>query len=169
MKKLLFGIITLLLVCLCLPADLPAQLTMNPNGQYLYYTYTFVTSRAYAGSRTDTIPNSSYGNWFQSTTQSTRLGGASHITLEIDPADSMYAVVYVDELKAGTWTNILEDSIATATGVAKEFAVRSQNSEKTAILGGSFRARIYTPAWHTQGVADATDSPTYTGKWLWKP
>ena len=86
MKTKYFIGAALLLLLMVIPLIAPAQMTMNPNGQYLYYKYTFINDRSYADGKTDTIPNSAYGLWYASTTVSTRLGGASYITLEIDPA-----------------------------------------------------------------------------------
>jgi hypothetical protein len=169
MKKIYFGLILTVLFVLLLVPPVQAQQTMDPNSFKMYYQHSLVTTRSYANSTTDTIPNLVINHWTQATHKTDRLGGASYLTLKINPADSMYAVVYIDELIDGTYTNILQDSILTATGVAKEFVVRSQNAEKTGSLTGSFRARINFPAWHTQGVADATDNPTYDADWDWKP
>jgi hypothetical protein len=169
MKKILFSIIFLVLLVSLVAPQMQAQQTADPARYKLYYTHPVVTTRSYATTTTDTIPNLVINHWNEATDQSDILGAASFASLQITCTDSMYALVYVDELIGSTWTAILTDSITTATATTKEFPLRSQAASSTAKLGGKFRERIYFPTWHTQGVADATDSPTYTAKWLWKP
>jgi hypothetical protein len=138
---------------------------MNPNGQRFYYTHILASARAYADNTTDTLPNAAINFWYAATTQSTRIGGCSFASLQLVSLDSMYAVVYIDELIGSTYTNVLQDSIITAAAYTQEFSLRSQNAEKSTKLGGRFLVRIKFPAWRTQG----TSSATYTAKWLWKP
>ena len=166
-----FGILTILLCMFIVSENIQAQQTLNPNGQILYYRANLIgtdTARAYANTTTDTLPNLIYGHWAQAPTQSYALGGASFVTLRISCKDSLYAVIYVDELIGATWTAIVTDSIVSAvnTGVAaKEFTVRSQATETTAKLGGRFRVRLVFPNYRTQGVSNAY----YKADFLWKP
>jgi hypothetical protein len=163
----LIGVFLLTLIACFIP-PLQAQQSVDPDRYKLYYTHPLVTDRAYANSTTDTIPNLVINHWAQAAHQKDRLGAASMLTLQITCEDSMYALVYVDELIGTVWTAVLTDSILSAVAYTKEFSLRSQAASSTAKLGGQFRARIYFPAWHTQGVADAVDSPLYTATWLWK-
>ncbi len=166
MKRTIFAVF-LIILCVCAfvqPAV--AQRAENPANYDLYNYYTLVSGKSYAASQTDTLPQPPAAT---GTSVGTKLGGASAFSFYIDPADSMYAVIYIDEYTAGAWSNILEDSIETTSGAIKEFPIRNQDTTRTYRIGSTYRARIYTVPWHTQGVADATDSPTYIARWYWKP
>ena len=158
----------LALLALGMVSPVQAQAVVNPNGQTLYYSDPLVSARSYAKNTTDTIPNLVINHWAQAGKQKSILGGASFVTLQIACLDSMYCVIYVDELIGSTWTALAADSVVTATAKTQEIIVRSQYSERTGKLGGAFRARLVFPAYRTQGVADAKDNPMYTAKFLWK-
>lgn len=141
-----------------------AQQSADPDRYKIYYFYDFVKTRSVNATTCDTIPNLVANHWAQAAKQSIQLGAASLLSLQLTCTDSMYAVVYVDELIGRVWTNILQDSILTDTSYTQEFAVRSTTVEKTTKLGGQFRCRIAFPDWHTQAYIGY-----YTATWLWKP
>jgi hypothetical protein len=170
MKKIILGVMLAVLMIALIAPQVQAQQSANVNSYKLYYETTIVSARSYLTNTTDTIPNLVISHWAQATVQSHKLGGASMIVLRITPLDSMYSVVYVDEKIGAAWTNIMQDSILTASADSvKEFPIRTTTVEKTLRMGGEYRVRIKFPAWHTQGLPDATDQPTYTAEWLWKP
>jgi hypothetical protein len=167
MKRSLFTVLLFVLIALAVVPPAIAQNNENPANYALYNYYTLASGKSYANNQTDTLPQPPAATGIS---VGTKLGGASRLSLQITPLDSMYSVVYVDEKIGTKWTNILQDSVLTATADSvKEFVIRSTTIEKTAKTGGTYRMRLNCPAWHTQGLPDATDNPTYTVKWLWKP
>ena len=163
-------IITVMLVALIALAFVPpagAQTNQNPANYALYNYYTLASGKTYANNQTDTLPQPPAAT---GTRVGTKLGGASFLVLQITPLDSMYAVVYVDEYVGTKWTNILQDSVVTATvDSVKEFPIRTNLIERSQRLSAKYSVRIVCPAWRTQGVTNGVKSATYTARWLWKP
>jgi len=167
MKRIIFTALLIVLMVLAFVPPAIGQSNENPANYALYNYYTLVSGKSYANSQTDTLPQPPAAT---GTSVGTKIGGASFLALQITPLDSMYSVIYVDEYVGKHWTNIFQDSVLTASADSvKEFPIRTRTVEKTTKLGGTYRVRIKCPAWHTQGLPDATDNPTYTLRWLWKP
>lgn len=163
MKRIAVFLIAALAVLVSLPDLGNAQTSATPSLNNTLYSYTLASSKTYANSQTDTLPQPT-----STGTVVTFRGAPSLASLVMQPADSAVADVYVDARPIGmtTFTAVLTDSIKGAASLipTKEWLLRTHTAESLGGLYQEYRVRI---AWRAAG--NGVTTPTYTLKFMWKP
>lgn len=163
MKRIAVFLIAALAVLVSLPDLGKAQTSATPSLNNTLYSYTLASSKTYANSQTDTLPQPT-----STGTVVTFRGAPSFAALVMQPADSAVADVYVDGRAIGmtTFTVLLTDSIKGASTLipTKEWVLRNTTTEKLISLYQEYRVRI---AWRSAG--NGVTTPTYALKFMWKP
>lgn len=163
----LSSIIPVLALIILISASLQAQTRATPTLNNTAYSYNLTTSKQYAASQTDTLP--------QPTTAGVAVtfrGAFENASLVIKAADSCTVDIYVDARAIGatSWTNVFADSLKSSTTIipVKEFILRNHTTES---LGGIYQEYRTRYAFRATGNGNGGNPATkkYTVDWIWKP
>lgn len=155
----------LILLVVAAPA-VQAQQTQNPSQIPPYFTYPYATSKQYANSQTDTLPQPTGAG----VSTGIKLAATNLLSFTIVSGDSVTADVYADYRVRGsaTWTQILADSIIGTTATIKEFPLRTATVDKIGGIDGDIRWRIaYRAAGNGNGGAPTNKK--YSHRVSYKP
>ena len=150
-----------------LPIVAQAQTSATPTLNNTEYRYNLATSKQYAASQTDTLP--------QPTTAGVAVtfrGAFTQVSLVLKAADSCTADIYVDRRAIGAtaWTVSYTDSSISAATIkpVQEYILRNHTAENLGGLYYEYRLRFAFRA-TGNGNGGAPSTKKYTVDWLWKP